>query len=199
MHDVQIIIAKLMRFVVILLLILASAGVKACPEVHIYLQPYGDFTQKEAKAVAKQLDSYVSETYAAYIKVVRILPNRALPKTAYYKPRKRYLANKLLADLPQQKSPVYIIGLTHKDISYRIHGYANYGIMGLTPLGVYRSVVSDYRVKDKEFVKMIIHEIGHGVFGAGHCSDSNCIMCDYSYHKGKPFVLKVCKNHMYMQ
>ena len=46
---------------------------------------------------------------------------------------------------------------------------------------------------------MIIHEIGHGVYGAKHCSDSNCIMCDYSYHKGKPFVLKVCNKHKGMQ
>ena len=70
--------------------------------------------------------------------------------------------------------------------------------MGLTPLAKNKSIVSDYRVKGKDFIAVIVHKFGHGLYGATHCSDKNCIMCDYQKHKGKPFKFSLCNNHIYM-
>lgn len=72
----------------------------------------------------------------------------------------------------------------------------NYGIMGLTPLNSNKSIVSDYRTHD--LVAVIVHEFGHGFYGARHCTNPKCIMCDYQKHKGKPFVYKLCKEHSFM-
>lgn len=67
--------------------------------------------------------------------------------------------------------------------------------MGLTPLGKNKSIVSDFRAKGDDFVAVIVHEFGHGFFGLRHCLDTNCIMCDYQKHIGKPFSFNLCKEH----
>ena len=143
------------------------------------MQPYDNFTQHEAKSLCKDIKKGIKSVFACTIDTVKVLPNKQLPQSAYYKPRNRYLANVLLRDLPETANPIYIIGLTHKDISFKIHNSENYGIMGLTPLAKNKSIVSDYRVKGKDFIAVIVHEFGHGLYGATHCSDKNCIMCDY--------------------
>ena len=166
-----------------------------CPHATIYLQPYDDFTQLESKSLCKEIKNGIESVFACDIDTVIVLHNKQLPKNSYYKPRHRYLANMLLRDLPDVRSPIYIIGLTHKDISYKIHGSENYGIMGLTPLASGKSIVSDYRVNRKDFIAVIVHKFGHGLYGLEHCSDPNCIMCDYQKHKGKPFKFSLCKEH----
>lgn len=168
------------------------------PTCYYYLQPYDNFTQHEAKSLCKDIKKGIKSVFACTIDTVKVLPNKQLPQSAYYKPRNRYLANVLLRDLPETANPIYIIGLTHKDISFKIHNSENYGIMGLTPLAKNKSIVSDYRVKGKDFIAVIVHEFGHGLYGATHCSDKNCIMCDYQKHKGKPFKFSLCNNHIYM-
>lgn len=187
-----------MKLILSLFLMFIGISLKASPMAYFYLQPYGDFSQKEAQKVGEQLIAKLKKTYDGAFKVVKILPNKSLPSKAYYKPKNRYLANELLKDLPDYSFPVYVIGLTHKDISYKIHGHSNYGIMGLTPRGYCKSIISDYRIKGQNFVKVIIHEIGHGLLYAKHCKNPNCIMCDFSYLKNKSYVLKLCKAHSYM-
>lgn len=168
----------------------------ADPIAYIYLQPYDDFTQQEATKLASKITRGLSKVYGGDWTNVKVLANKDLPKKAYYKPRNRYLANELLKDLNINKEQSYVIGLTHKDISYKIHGQTNYGIMGLTPLNSNKSIVSDYRTHD--LVAVIVHEFGHGFYGARHCTNPKCIMCDYQKHKGKPFVYKLCKEHSFM-
>lgn len=168
------------------------------PFAIICLQPYDDFTQKEAYSLCKKIQQGLNAVYAGDWSNIKILPNKPLPKEAYYKTRNRYLANIILKDLPKVSSPIYIIGLTHKDISYKIHGSKNYGIMGLTPLGRQKSIVSDYRVKNDDFIAVIVHEFGHGFYGAKHCSNTNCIMCDYQKLKRKSFNFSLCKEHEFM-
>lgn len=164
------------------------------PCATIFLQPYEDFSQKEVEIVGNKVLKKLNKLYYGYWSI-KVLPSRPLPIKAYYKPRHRYLANVLLKDLPNRSSPIYIIGLTHKDISFKIHNTSNYGIMGLTPLGKNKSIVSDFRAKGDDFVAVIVHEFGHGFFGLRHCLDTNCIMCDYQKHKGKPFSFNLCKEH----
>lgn len=61
----------------------------------------------------------IKSVFACTIDTVKVLPNKQLPQSAYYKPRNRYLANVLLRDLPETTNSIYIIGLTHKDISFK--------------------------------------------------------------------------------
>ncbi len=46
--------------------------------------------------------------------------------------------------------------------------------MGLTPLNSNKSIVSDYRTHD--LVAGIVHEFGHGFYGAKHCTNPKCII-----------------------
>ena len=167
------------------------------PWLEITFQPYDDFTIEEAEKLKQNLIVKLNETYGDFAPSITIEQPKQLPETSYYAPRKRYLADEILKDLwPDYNpgtDPTYIFGLTHKDISYKIHGHENYGIQGLTSLGTHKSIVSDYRTKD--LVAVMVHEFGHGYFGAKHCNDTKCIMCDFQKLKGKSYQYKLCKKH----
>ena len=170
----------------------------ADPYGNIWLQPYGDFTEADARRLCHKIEEGLDKVYGGTFPI-KVLPNKPLPDDAYYEPRKRYLASELLNDLPKMKFPDYVIGLTHKDISTEIHGQKNYGIMGLARLGGTKCIVSDYRAKGDNFIAVIVHEFGHCLFGAEHCQDPNCIMCDFQYLKGKKYHYGVCKHHEYVR
>lgn len=164
----------------------------------IYLQPYEDFPQREAEALRASITHALGRVYRGDWSHVEVLPSRPLPAHAYYKSRQRYLASALLRDLSVAGPDAFVIGLTHKDISFNIHNTKNYGIMGLTTRGHFKTIVSDYRAKGDNFLAVIVHEFGHGYYKAPHCTDPTCIMCDYQAHKGKPFVYGLCPAHQYM-
>ncbi len=164
----------------------------------IYLQPYEDFPQREAEALRASITQALGRVYRGDWSHVEVLPSRPLPAHAYYKPRQRYLASALLRDLSVAGPDAFVIGLTHKDISFNTHNTKNYGIMGLATRGHFKTIVSDYRAKGDNFLAVIVHEFGHGYYKAPHCTDSTCIMCDYQAHKGKPFVYGLCPAHQYM-
>ena len=164
----------------------------------IYLQPYEDFPQREAEALRASITQALGRVYRGDWSHVEVLPIRPQPPHAYYKPRQRYLASALLCDLTVAGPDAFVIGLTHKDISFNTHNTKNYGIMGLTTRGHFKTIVSDYRAKGDNFLAVIVHEFGHGYYKAPHCTDPTCIMCDYQAHKGKPFVFGLCPAHQYM-
>lgn len=166
-------------------------------ELTIYLQPFDNFTEKEAAKVTKELEPALSKIFPDMKWHFKILSNKPLPEDAYYKPRNRYLGNVLLKHLITTKDK-FIIGLTHKDISFKIHGYDNYGIRGLTPIGGNNSIVSDYRGKGNEFIMVIAHEFLHGYSRAPHCKNPACLMCDHQFRKGKPMKVYLCKEHEYI-
>lgn len=171
------------------------------PHVTLYLQPYADFSQDEAKKLSKHIkEEFATAGVDVAVSDVVVLPSKELPQNAYYAKRNRYLASILLNDLltAKPKYDEYVIGLTHKDISTKIHGYDNYGIMGLTRLNHHASIVSDYRCKNKAFYKTIIHEFGHGWYDFNHCKDPNCIMCDYQYSNKQYKKYYVCDEHAAM-
>ncbi len=117
------------------------------------------------------------------------LGEKALPKLAYYAPRNRYRADKLIAWLREIRpdSVDFIMGLTASDISHTKGDIADYGIMGLAYNPGRSGVVSMFRVgkgaKDKSHVadrysKLVLHELGHN-FGLAHCSNAkHCLMRD---------------------
>jgi len=111
----------------------------------------------------------------------RYVGNLPLPRSAYYAPRQRYLADSLVAYLEKRHTKNNIVvGLTSVDISLcNFRGHENYGIMGLTNhVGGGVSVVSSYRKRTKQGLSLVMrHELGHAV-GLRHCTTSNCLIHD---------------------
>ena len=153
-----------------------------CPPesyVHIDLQPFGDFTQKEANQLKEELEKHLVPIYLSEIEV---LPKKDIPASCLYKPRNRYWAGNILGFLKQQnqESDFVTIGLTHRDISTSIHGNYNYGIMGLSFRPGNVCVVSTFRLKRKDDLwKVTTHEFLHSR-GLPHCKkdDLKCLMQD---------------------
>lgn len=119
---------------------------------------------------------------------VEVLPAVPLPIPAYYPPRKRYRAEKLLDHLDSIKGGGFlkIIGLTTADISTTKGEFYDWGIFGLGSLGGTACVVSTYRlgrgkVPEKKFLerlaKVVNHELGH-TMGLDHCPNRGCLMED---------------------
>ena len=113
---------------------------------------------------------------------------KVLPKEAYYKPRARYRADKLLDDLGASVDDKWakVIGLTHKDISTTNGEHYDWGVLGLGSLGGKPCVVSTFRLRARganeklfrqRLVRVATHEIGH-TLGLQHCPDKKCNMVD---------------------
>lgn len=184
--------------------IVADADVDcSCPHCRILIQPYGDFSNAKAQAVGKELEKSLA-TYVADLAVteVIVLPGRPLTQDLMNDAKTRYRASKILdqqASLKGQKHDV-IIGLTDCDISTTVHGYEDWGILGLSYSGKSNCVISTFRVKDKShFWKVVLHEFGHAHLGLPHCpnNDPQCFMVDCN---GKPdlarerYLCETCSN-----
>lgn len=160
-----------------------------CPHCRILIQPYGNFSQDKALEVSKQLKRALSEHMGGLaVTEVQVMPNKPLSEGLMNAAKTRYRASNIL---DQQQGMVkqpgdVVIGLTDKDISTSIHGYEDWGIIGLSYLNKNNCVISTYRVKDKsQFWKVVLHEFGHGFLGLLHCpnNDPTCFMIDAN---GKP-------------
>ena len=160
-----------------------------CPHCRILIQPYDDFSHDMAVEVSNQLKQALNEHMKGLaVTEVQVMPNKPLSEDLMNKGKTRYRARKIL---DQQQSLLkqpdcVVIGLTDEDISTSVHGYEDWGILGLSYLNKNNCVISTFRVKDKsQFWKVVLHEFGHGFLGLPHCpnNDSNCFMVDAN---GKP-------------
>lgn len=115
---------------------------------------------------------------------VVVLNPVSMPKSAYYEPRKRYRAEKILKYLKGVKpdSVDYIVAITSEDISTAKNGKKDWGIFGLGYRPGVTSVVSLFRlgnnkkVLTRRVLKITKHELGHN-FGLPHCKKSKtCVM-----------------------
>lgn len=88
----------------------APAG--ATPPLSIAVQPFG----RIGPGVVREVEADIAGEFNCRVTVLKPVP---LPASAYYKPRKRYRAEKLLAFLDRHTPASFdkIIGLTRKDIS----------------------------------------------------------------------------------
>jgi archaemetzincin len=113
-----------------------------------------------------------------------------LPRFAYYPPRRRYRAERLLrfltASFEGSPSNVRILGLTARDISTTKEPYEDWGILGLADLGGPAAVVSSFRMRRRardpeqalfRMTTTAVHETGHAL-GLPHCTESRCLMRD---------------------
>lgn len=151
------------------------------------LKPLGDVDKEAVETAAKS----IKDIYNWKI----VLADKAdLPQAAWYKPRKRYRAEKILAWLETRK-PKWadkIMGITRKDISTTKPPHKDWGICGLAGMDGPASVISTWRVKKKlgkgtkkekhkkylrRLADLAAHEFGHQL-GLPHCPNKGCIMED---------------------
>lgn len=122
-----------------------------------------------------------------------------LPDSAYYARNKRYKADILVKHLRQLQpdSKELVIGFSPKDISGRVHGYDDFGVMGWTRISIHASVVSPYRVGKRrvkeDFIKLVLHELGHAD-GLHHCNNSEtCYLVDAKGRNPLPKLTGFCE------
>ncbi|MFT3924492.1 MAG: hypothetical protein QM778_18280 [Myxococcales bacterium] len=120
---------------------------------------------------------------------VQVLPTvrRALPAEAYYPPRRRYRAEKLLHVIErEQPAQTSVLGMTEVDISTTKGRHQDWGVFGLGMIGGTSSVISTFRLRRGNpraelyrfrVVSTAVHEVGH-MLGLNHCAEPRCVMND---------------------
>ncbi len=157
----------------------AAAGVRG----EVVLIPLGRFATDLVDAIERMLREQLQ------VAVTREAPV-ALPRAAYYPPRKRYRADRLLEFLSERvagaPATTRAIGLTSVDISTTNPPFEDWGVFGLGLMPGPAAVVSSFRLRrgarNREHLRFrvaitALHECGH-TFGLDHCTESRCPMRD---------------------
>jgi len=121
---------------------------------------------------------------------IRLLDGKPLPLVAWYAPRKRWRAEKLLDYLDglsgHDSGCDYMVGFTSRDISTTKDEIKDWGIFGLGTIGGPSCMVSTFRLgarkatkrkKAERTIKVVNHELGH-VLGLFHHPKKGCLMED---------------------
>lgn len=128
----------------------AGASPKVQATAHVRLVPMGRFPAALVSVVERALRAELGVT-------VERAAARPLPRHAYYPPRRRFRAERLLDYLVDlagaAPEATKVLGLTAVDISTTKGRHADWGVFGLGELGGRAAVVSTYplpRVSDFE-------------------------------------------------
>ena len=159
----------------------ATGSFAASPRLVVAIQPFGHLDA----SVVKKVQAGIAKRFDVDVVV---LSERALPASAYYRPRDRYRAERLLEVLDREAAGKYtkIVGLTSRDISTSTERHADWGVFGLGELDGVPCVVSTHRLErggagddvvGDRVVKAVNHELGH-TFGIDHCPTDGCLMSD---------------------
>lgn len=146
----------------------------------IGLQPFASVSRTNLSVVKDALQK-------AFNCDVAIMAVKPLPTSAYYPPRSRYRAEKLLSFLETSTPKQYdkIVGITSVDISTTGDKHYDWGIFGLGSIGGRSCVISDFRLKkgadalrkQVRLQNVALHEVGH-TLGLNHCPSAGCLMRD---------------------
>jgi len=161
----------------------AQAQAQAPARFTVCLQPMGPHDRWLLPVLARGIDHLFGFA-------TRTLPARDLPAAAWYPPRQRWRAEKvldaILADEAARAGCDAVVGVTSDDISTtRDDAHLDWGILGLAYLDRQVCVVSSFRARRGvarrkvaiRMVKVADHELGH-VLGMDHGGAPGCIMND---------------------
>ena len=154
-----------------------------CPHATVYLQPYDNFTQKEANQLKKELEKHLVEILDGAFEI-EVLPNKQLTSDFLGETKTKYRIDKIISSLKKDADTHKIyIGLTHKDICREEkNGVKDWGVLGSSIITSHACVVSTYRLKNKkrDLWKLATHEFIHTYYGYHHCpkDDIHCLMKD---------------------
>lgn len=165
----------------VVLLAASMASAADAPARIVAIVPLGPVKQAYLERVAQELQARMNVQ-------IRIEPQRELPPEAFYKPRKRWRAEKLLEalDANPPKDAWKVVGVTEAEISTTKGDIVDWGIAGLGNIGGSSCVLSAYIYKKhskKEDVllrrlgDLAVHEFGH-TLGFDHCETEGCVMAD---------------------
>lgn len=171
------------------LLVLVGAGLAttaappeaaASPGPTVCLQPLGEHDARYLPILARGIE-YL------YGLEVRTLAPRPLPGAAWYQPRHRYRAEKILHHIDHEVVPgsgcSVVMAVTSKDISITKGTHADWGMLGYAWIGGPSGVMSTHRVgrysrrARVRAVKVMNHELGHAL-GLDHHDVAGCLMED---------------------
>ncbi len=148
----------------------------------VCLAPLGEHDPRLLEASARGI------TYL-YGVPVKVLPAAAMPREAWYPPRRRNRAEKILSWLDGHVVPGSgcdaVLGFTSGDVSTTKDGHVDWGVLGLATIEGPSGVVSTFRARRgargeklaRRTVKVVNHELGH-VLGLPHHAGADCIMHD---------------------
>ncbi len=166
---------------VVALLGAALASAAEAPQRVVAIVPLGAVKQEYLERVAQEIQSRLSVQ-------VRIEPRRELPREAFYKPRKRWRAEKLLEalDASPPADAWKVVAVTEAEISTTKGEIVDWGIAGLGSIGGPSCVVSAHIYKKhskkpevllRRLGDLAVHELGH-TLGFDHCETRACVMAD---------------------
>ena len=159
---------------------------------NISIYRYGNFSVSKAHRLVQQLKSF-------YPEVVLKEQVLTLPAEHYNKERNRYRGTGLFEELGKHRNRDAVIGLTDYVIFKPNEISQTYGIMGVSPVGTYKCVVSSKipssgkNQSEDNFVKLSLHELGHA-FGLNHCPDQHCYMVDAEHKMKFPQTTGFCES-----
>lgn len=191
-----------MIYLFAILLLISCNTTSERPHGEVLLQPYNDFSQKEAVQLRDILQVKINEILHGDF-LVKVLPNKTLPEE-FLSENKRYRTDKIIQSLSKEaNSHKIIVGITHRDICVPYYkNRKDWGVLGCALPPKYKScIVSDYRLKNKkrDFWRVVTHEFIHTYFAYHHCLKDNpgCIMKDAKGHadfRNKTDLCETCKD-----
>ena len=145
----------------------------------VAVQTFDDVPDEHVEMVVAAAEFYGFE--------VEVLEPVDFPDWAYYEPRHRWRAERLL-DFLDEHIPLgfdRIIALTDQDISTTKGEHEDWGILGLATIAGTSSVVSYFRCQRRvgevsaleRLYRVAIHELGHSL-GLPHCETEGCYLMD---------------------